>query len=384
MRRSDIMKLYEYQAKNIFDKKNILIPCGLVCSTEEELKDAFASVGKGKEAVLKSQVLVGGRGKSGGIRIVKSAKEACEDFRTLTNMEIKGLAVSKVLVEEKVEIINEYYIGITIDATSSKPILLISSRGGVDIETIAKESPSALHQEIINPLYGISSYRVCDAINKQKIPDKLSMQFVDITKKLYELFCDSDATLIETNPLVESLNGRLCAVDARLNIDDNAFFKHSEFRELKKDLNENVETFLKDKGVYFVNIGGNVGLICAGAGMTMATMDLINAMGGKPACFCDVSAGINPESIGHALHAVSNLNGVKSILVNMFGGLTRMDEVAKSLVEAWETMGGVSQPVVIRLEGTNVEEGRDIIKEHGFNMFTNLYDAVEKAVDLVR
>jgi len=378
------MKIYEYQAKKIFKENNIPIPYGLVCSSEEELEDAFVSVGKGMEAVLKSQVLVGGRGKSGGIRIVKSAEEACEDFRVLMSMEIKGLSVSKVLVEEKVEILNEYYVGITIDPTSSKPILLISSRGGVDIETIAKESPSALYQDIINPLYGISSYRVCDAINRLEIPDKLSMQFVDITKKLYEIFCHSDATLIEINPLAESLNGRLCAVDARLNIDDNAVFKHNEFRELKRDFSENVETFLKDKGVYFVYIGGNVGLICAGAGMTMATMDLVNAMGGKPACFCDVSAGINPESIGHALRTVSNLNGVKSIIVNMFGGLTRMDEVANSLVGAWKGMGGISQPVVIRLEGTNVEEGRNIIKEHGFNMFTNLYDAVEKAVDLGR
>ena len=378
------MKLYEYQAKNIFGENKIPIPYGLVCTNEKEVRDAFERVGKGKEAVLKSQVLVGGRGKEGGIRSANSLDEAVKIFNELMSMNIKGLSVSKVRIEERIKIKNEYYAGITIDPTFSKPILLISSRGGVDIEIVAKESLSALYQHIVDPRHGIPSYRVHDAIGDLGIPEKLSMQFIDITKKLYSIFVNCDATLVEINPLVESSDGELWAADARLNLDDNALFKHEEFEELKKGFSENVEMSLRDKGVYFVHIGGNVGLICAGAGMTMATMDLVNAMGGKPACFCDVSAGINPESIEHALCTVSNLNGVKSILVNMFGGLTRMDEVANSFVAAWNNMGGISQPIVIRLEGTNVEEGRKIIEEHGFSIFTNLYDAVEKAVDLGR
>jgi len=376
------MKLYEYQAKKIFKENKIPIPSGFACSSENQVADAFASLGKGQEAVLKSQVLVGGRGKAGGIRIVKSLDEVVKTFRELMSMEIKGLSVSKVLIEEKIEIRNEYYVGITIDPTFSKPIFLMSSRGGVDIETIAKESPSALYQYIIDPRYGIASYKVHNAIIDLGIPEKLSVQFIDIIKKLYNIFHNFDATLIEINPLVESWDGKLCAVDARLNIDDNALFKHEEFEELKKDFGENIEISLKDKGVYFVYLGGNVGLICAGAGMTMATMDLVNAMGGKPACFCDVSAGINPQSIGLALRTVSNLNGVKSVLINMFGGLTRMDEVAKSFIAAWQNMEEISQPIVIRLEGTNVEEGRKIMKENGFDILTNLYDAVKKAVDL--
>ncbi|MCK4828222.1 acetate--CoA ligase family protein, partial [bacterium] len=198
------MKLYEYQAKNIFKENKIPIPSGFVCSNENQVADAFASVGKGQEAVLKSQVLVGGRGKSGGIRIVKSLDEVVKTFRELMSMSIKGLPVSKVQIEEKIKIRNEYYVGITIDPTFSKPILLMSSRGGVDIETIAKESPSALYQYIVDPRYGIPSYRVHDAIGNLGIPEKLSMQFIDITKKLFNIFVSCDATLVEINPLVES------------------------------------------------------------------------------------------------------------------------------------------------------------------------------------
>ena len=174
----------------------------------------------------------------------------------------------------------------------------------------------------------------------------------------------------------------MIAVDARLNIDNNALFKHPELEQLKEDFSASEEMYLRDYGIHFVYTGGNVGLICVGAGMTMATMDLVTTMGGKPACFCDMSAGINPKSMELALRTVSSLNGVKSILVNMFGGITRMDEVANSFIAAWTAMGGIPLPIVIRLEGTNVAEGTKIVKNHGFELFTNLYDAVKKAVDL--
>jgi succinyl-CoA synthetase beta subunit len=376
------MKLYEYQAKNYFRENQIPVPNGIVCSTENEAKDAFTRVGKEKEVVLKSQVLVGGRGKSGGIKSAKSVDEIVHAFKALLGMNIKGLPVSKVLIEEKIEIKNEYYVGFTIDPTASQPILLISSKGGMEVETIAKESPSALYQYIVNPRYGVPSYQILKAMNELSISREISDQLIDVVKKLYKIFCSFDATLTEINPLVESSNGKLIAVDARLNIDNNALFKHPGLEDLRKEFSENKETYLKGKGVDFVYVGGNIGLICAGAGMTMATMDLVNAMGGKSACFCDVSAGINPQSMELAMKTVSDLEGVKSILVNMFGGLTRMDEVANSFVVAWKNMGGISIPVVMRLEGTNVEEGRRIMKENGFEMFTNLYDAVRKAVEL--
>lgn len=378
------MKLYEYQAKKIFREKGIPIPYGMVCSSEKDVHDAFAGVGKGQEAVLRSQVLVGGRGKSGGIRTVQTPDEAIETFLELMGMEIKGFPVSKVLVEERIEIRREYYVGITVDPTFSRPILLISSRGGMEVETVAEQTPEELYQYIVNPRYEIPSYRVIKAIQKLGISNKLSFQFIDIVKKLYEVFCGYDSTLAEINPLVESQDGKLIAADARLNIDDNAHFKHQGFEEFEEDFGDNTEMSLRKKGVHFVYVGGNIGLICAGAGMTMATMDLITDMGGKPACFCDISAAVNPEGMELALQTVSSLNGVKAIIINMFGGVTRMDQVANSFIAAWKNMGGIAQPIAIRLEGTNVEEGRKIMKEHGFEMFTNIYDAVNKAVDLGR
>lgn len=376
------MKLYEYQAKKIFEENGIAIPNGLICLTEKELEDAFLAIGKGQEVVLKAQMLVGGRGKSGGIKIAESKEEAIRLFRGLIGFSIKGFPAAKVLVEEKIEIQHEYYVGITIDPTFSKPILLMSSKGGMDIEAISKELPSALYQYLIDLRYGIPSHRVVNAINELGISKELSFQLIDIVQKLYKIFRSSDAALIEINPLVESENGKLIAVDARLNIDNNALYKHLEFDDLRKEFTENREAFLKTKGVDFVYLGGDVGLICAGAGLTMATMDLVNSYGGRPACFCDVSGGINPNSMELAIKTVSSLDGVKSILVNMFGGVTRMDEVAKSFLEAWRNLGGISLPVVIRLEGTNVKEGRRMMREHGFEMFTNAYDAVQKAVEL--
>lgn len=377
-----LVKLYEYQAKDIFKKYGIPVPEGIVSSVEEDIKNNFFNISKGNGAVLKSQVLVGGRGKAGGVKIVKSVEEAIQTFKELLGMNIQGLKVSKALLEELIDIRKEYYLGVTIDPTFCLPVLLMSSQGGMEIEAITQSNPSALEQYIINPRYGIPSYEILNLMSALGLPASLSLQFIDIAKKLYQVFLDHDAILTEINPLVESNQGQLMAVDARLNVDDNGLFKHPKLLELKKEFSETKEIYLRSHGIEFVYTGGNIGLICAGAGMTMATMDFVNAMGGKPACFCDVSGGINPESMEIALRTISGLEGVKVILVNMFGGVTRMDEVANSFIVAWQRMGGLSLPVVIRLEGTNVEEGRKTMREHGFEMYTNLYDTVKKAVDL--
>ena len=376
------MKLYEYQAKAIFKRYGIPVPEGIVSSADEEIRNHFLSISRGKAAALKSQVLVGGRGKAGGVRIVKSVEMAIRTFNELLGMNIHGSTVSKVLLEEAINIKKEYYVGVTIDPTFCLPILLMSSKGGMEIETITQNNPSSLGQYIINPRYGIPSYEILNIMGAVGSPTSLSLQFIDVARKLYRVFIHHDAMLTEINPLVESDQGQLIAVDARLNVDDNALFKHPELLELKNEFVETKEIYLRNHHVEFVYTGGNIGLICAGAGMTMATMDLVNSMGGKPACFCDVSGGINPESMEAALKTVSHLDGVKVILVNMFGGVTRMDEVANSFIAAWQRMGGLSVPLVIRLEGTNVVEGRKTMREHGFEMYTNLYDSVKKAVDL--
>lgn len=375
------MNLYEYQAKKIFGDYEIPTPRGLVCTTEGEARDGYAALGS-NEVVLKAQTQVGGRGKSGGIKVARSSEESLHIFRELIGMRIKSSPVSKVLIEEKIDIRNEYYVGITIDPTACKPILLMSSRGGVDVEQIARESPSELGGYIVHSLADVPSYEIIQLMNQVGIPSEFSLPLTAITKKLYSIFCRSDANLVETNPLACSSDGKLIAVDARLNVDGNALFKHPEFVALKGEFSDDKEMSLKDRGIHFVYVGGNVGLICVGAGMTMATMDLVNSMGGKPACFCDMSAGINPESMELAIKTVSRLEGVQSILVNMFGGITRMDEVAHSFVTAWKNMGGVPLPIVIRLQGTNVDEGTRIVKEQGFEIFTSLYEAVKKAVEL--
>lgn len=375
------MNLFEYQAKKIFRDYEIPIPRGLVCTTEGEARDGYRTLGN-NEVVLKAQTQVGGRGKSGGIKIARSSEESAHIFRELIGMHIKSSPVSKVLIEEKIDIRNEYYIGITIDPTACKPILLMSSRGGVDVEQIARESPSALGGYIVHSLTDVPSYEIIELMKQVGIPSELSLPVTAITKKLYSIFSRSDANLVEMNPLACSSDGKLIALDARLNIDGNALYRHPEFAELKGEFPDDKEMSLKDRGIHFVYVGGNVGLICVGAGMTMATMDLVNSMGGKPACFCDMSAGINPESMELAIKTVSRLEGVQSILLNMFGGITRMDEVAHSFVTAWKNMGGVPLPIVIRLQGTNVDEGTRIVKEHGFEIFTSLYEAVKKAVEL--
>jgi len=376
------VKLYEYQAKAIFKKYGIPVPEGIVSSAEEEIRNNFFSISRGKGAVLKSQVLVGGRGKAGGVKIAKSVEVAIQTFNELLGMNIHGSTVSKVLLEEVINIKKEYYVGVTIDPTFCLPILLMSSDGGMEIETITQNNPSRLGQYIINPRYGIPSYEILNIMGALGLPTSFSLQFIDVARKLYQVFLHHDAMLTEINPLAESDQGRLIAVDARLNVDDNGLFKHPELLELKREFAETKEIYLRNHRVEFVYTGGTIGLICAGAGMTMATMDLVNSMGGKPACFCDVSGGINPESMEVALKTVSHLDGVKVILVNMFGGVTRMDEVANSFLAAWQRMGGLSLPLVIRLEGTNVEEGRKTMREHGFEIYTNLYDTVKKAVDL--
>jgi len=269
------VKLYEYQAKAIFKKYGIPVPEGVVSSAEEEIRNNFLSISRGKGAVLKSQVLVGGRGKAGGVKIAETEEMAIQTFNELLGMNIHGSKVSKVLLEELINIKREYYVGVTIDPTFYLPILMMSSQGGMEIEAITQNNPSRLGQYIINPRYGIPSYEIVDIMRALGLPTSCSLQFIDIATKLYHVFLDHDAMLTEINPLVESDQGGLIAVDARLNIDDNGLFKHPELLELKKDFAETEEINLKSHGVEFVYIGGNVGLFCVGAGMTMATMGLV-------------------------------------------------------------------------------------------------------------
>jgi len=368
------MDLMEHQAKEIFLQYGIPVPKGMVLYHESALADALSTIGVDKFGVVKAQVLTGGRGEVGGIKVVDSLTQAREAVRAILGMRIKGLTVEKVLVEEKLDIKNEYFIGITIDP-ESLPALLISPKGGRDIEQIAKEFPTAIGKYLIRLKNGLPSFEVIELAKSLGLHHTLWGGLVDIAGKLYKAFCEKEATLIEVNPLVETEGGKLIAADGLLNVDDNALFRHSEFSQLRKELREMV---LKDKGVDYIDLGdGEVGLLCAGAGMTMLTMDLVVQLGAKARCFIDMSHGVNPVGFTAALEVLASEPGVRYVLVNMFGGLTRMDEVAKSMLQAIESMGAkFPKPMVIRLQGTNVDEGQRIMREAGYEVYSELEEVM--------
>lgn len=369
------MDLMEHQAKEIFLQYGIPVPKGMVIYDESALADALSTIGVDKFGVIKAQVLTGGRGKAGGIKLVDSLTQAREAVRAILGMRIKGLTVEKVLVEEKLDIKNEYFVGITIDPEALLPTLLISPKGGIDIEQIAKEFPAAIGKYLIRLKTGLPSFEVIELAKSLGLQHALWGGLVDIAGKLYKAFCEKEATLIEINPLIETKGGKLIAADGRLNVDDNALFRHPELSQLKKEFREMV---LKDKGVDYIDLGeGEVGLLCVGAGMTMLTMDLVAQLGTKARCFIDMSHGVNPVGFTAALEVLTSEPSVRYVLVNMFGGLTRMDEIAKSMLQAIESMGAkFPKPMVIRLQGTNVGEGQRIMREAGYQVYTELEEVM--------
>lgn len=377
------MNVYEYQAKEIFRQNGIVTPEGQVVETEEELIAVYRTLGP--HVMLKAQVQTGGRGKAGGIRGVSSEKEAVENFKELLKLTIKGLPVNKILVEQKVAIKNEYYLGITIDPSTNLPALILSSKGGMDVEKLSEDFPDQLRELIIDPRYPLANFAVKDLVIKLGFSSQLVNQYVKLINKLYHVFAENKAILVEINPLVLTEDNQLIAADGRLAIDDNAINFYPNLTKLAEETDsKTIERQLKKQGIDYVELEGNVGIISVGAGETMATMDLISREGGKPACFLDFSGGVKPETITVALKTVINRPEVKSILINIFGGLTRIDKVAEGLIYAMKSLGKVSKPFAIRLEGTNADVGRKLIKEYGLEPCFSLQEAVTKAVQGVR
>jgi len=371
------MNLYEYQAKEIFQQYGIPVPKGLVAKDGASLQEAFRIIGQDSFGVVKAQVLTGGRGKAGGIKVVDSLSQARQAFGNILGMRIKELTVDKVLVEEKLDIKNEYYMGITIDPEASLSVLLMSSRGGMDIEEIASGHPSCIGKYVIEQRNGLPSLGVMELALSLGFPIELRSELVDIAGKLYKVFCETEATLAEINPLVETKGGKLIAADARLNIDDNALFRHPELSKLKKEFKEMA---LKDKGLDYIDLEtGDVGLLCVGAGMTMLTMDLVAQAGEKARCFLDISHGINPEGLSTALELLASDPSIKYVLVNMFGGISRMDEIAAFMLQGIEVMDKqLPKQVVIRLQGTNAKEGKRLMNEAGYDVYTELEEVMDK------
>jgi succinyl-CoA synthetase beta subunit len=379
------MRLYEYQVKEIFRSYNIPIPKGYLVKEKGQIRDAFSSLETSNGIVLKAQVLAGGRGKAGGVRFAYSPDEASALLEQIKSSEIGAYKGSKILFEEKVTIQEELYLGLIIDPVAGQPTFLASSRGGIDVEEIARKFPHLLGKMNIDLTYGILDYKVREILTRVGIPKSLFGQFISISKRLYEVFLDYEAILIEINPLIFSEEGDLVAADARMSVDDAALFRRPELKELRGSREKSLEEHLKDDyQLEFVDLQGNIGLVSGGAGMTMTAMDLIGLEGGKPACFMDCSANVSPEGYEMALRTVSSKEGVSSILVNIFGGLTRMDQVGEYLVEAIKKIGDIKQPIAIRLEGTNAEQGRRTVEEAGFQCYETFEEAVKRAVELGR
>ncbi len=372
------MKLHEYQSKQIFAKYGIPIPKGRVAATADEAKQIAKDLGG--RVVIKSQVLVGGRGKAGGIRLAKSPDEAAELADKILTMEIKGLPVRKVLVDEAANIETEIYLGITNDRAARRPVMMASSAGGVEIEEVARLTPEKIIKAYIDPLLGLRDYQARDVAVGIDLPREHWQLFGQITKGLWQAYQDCDATLAEINPLVITAENKLLAVDGKMLIDDNALFRQhalSEMRDLDAEAPSEIEA--RRYGLSFIKLDGNIGCMVNGAGLAMTTMDIIKLFGGEPANFLDIGGGAGADKVAAAMRIILADSNVKAVLFNIFGGITRCDEVARGVLVAMNEVKP-KVPMVVRLVGTNAEEGREILANAKMITADTLADAAQKAV----
>uniref|UniRef100_A0A7V3V008 Succinate--CoA ligase [ADP-forming] subunit beta n=1 Tax=candidate division WOR-3 bacterium TaxID=2052148 RepID=A0A7V3V008_UNCW3 len=372
------MKIHEYQAKEIFSTAGIPVPREKVACTPEEARNCAEQIGP--PVVLKEQVLVGGRGKAGGVKIAKTLTEVETVAASILKMEIKGLRVQKILVSECVDIKSEYYLGITIDRAARKPVILASAAGGVEIEEVAKNTPEKIIRAEIDPLLGLLPFQLRNVSLALFSEPRLTPEFTGIAQKLYRLFTERDCSLIEINPLVITGKGTLLALDAKINFDDNALFRHPE-NEALRDLSaeEPTEVEAKKAGLSYIKLSGNVGCVVNGAGLAMATMDLIKRYGGEPANFLDVGGSSSPEKMALAMRIILSDPNVKAILVNIFGGITRCDDIARGLLIA-QQQANITVPVVARLAGTNAEQAQKILENSPVLWAKTMTQAVKLAV----
>ena len=375
------MKVHEYQAKGFFEKYGVPVDRHYLCRTADEAVEAYRALGGGK-AVVKAQVHTGGRGKAGGVKLGSSEEEIREKANAILGMTIKGYTVDRVLVSEAVDIAAEYYVSILVDRKSKCPMMMLSRSGGMDIEQVARETPEKIEKVIIDPTIGMADFKANEAAWKL-FDDKAQVrQAAKMFKALYKLFVEKDASLVEINPLVLLKDGTLRAIDAKMTFDNNALFRHDAVTEsTAHDEDEKKEQWAKEHGFSYVNLGGKIGCMVNGAGLAMATMDMIKLYGGEPANFLDIGGSSNPEKIVEAMKLLISDKHVNTILINIFGGITRCDDVAKGLLEALKVVG-TDIPIVIRLTGTNEAEGREILKGTHFNVATSMADAGHKAVEI--
>jgi succinyl-CoA synthetase beta subunit len=376
------MKLHEYQSKTIFSKYGIPIPKGRVAATAQEAKQIAEELGC--RVVIKAQVLVGGRGKAGGVKLAKDPAEAAQLAAQILGMEIKGLPVRKVLVDEASAIDQEIYFSITNDRAMKKPVMIASAAGGIDIEEVAAKTPDKIIKSHIDPLLGLREYQARDVAVAIDLPRENIKDFVKIAMGLWEVYKATDATLAEINPLVITKDKKLVALDGKMMIDDSALFRQPELNEMRDtDEDDPSEIEARKYGLSFIKLDGNIGCMVNGAGLAMTSMDVIKLFGGEPANFLDIGGGAGADKVAAAMRIILTDPNVKAVLFNIFGGITRCDEVARGILVAMDEVKP-KVPMVVRLVGTNAEEGRKLLENAKMITAETLADAAKKAVEAAK
>jgi succinyl-CoA synthetase beta subunit len=385
------MKIHEYQGKRLLAKYGVTVPRGVVVNHEEQVRAAVEELGL--PVVVKAQIHAGGRGKGGGVKLARTADEAVEVARKMIGMKLvthqtgpEGREVRTLLIEEGLKIRQEFYLGIVLDRAVSRLVFMASSAGGMDIEEVAAHEPEKILKEAIDPAVGLQAFQARKLAFGIGLPKEVINKAVKFMTALYRAYVDLDASLAEINPFLLTEEGELYALDAKLNFDDNAMFRHKEYAELR-DLNEEdpLEIEASRHDLNYIKLDGNIGCMVNGAGLAMATMDIIKLAGGEPANFLDVGGGASQERVENAFRILLSDRNVRAVLINIFGGIVRTDMVASGVVAAARNIG-VKVPVVVRLEGTNVEKGREVIDQSGLGFVTasGMKDAAEKVVALAR
>ena len=384
------MKIHEYQAKELLKKFTVPVPRGIVAHTPEEAFQAAQELAV-QPVVVKAQIHAGGRGKGGGVKLAKTAEEARELANKMLGMKLvthqtgpEGREVRVLLIEEGLPIDKEFYLGIVLDRASGRPVFMASAAGGMDIEEVAANTPQQIFKETIDPAVGFRPFQARKLAFALGLPSELISQAAGFMQSLYAAYESMDASLLEINPFLLTKDKRLIALDAKINFDDNALFRHPDFKELR-DLNEEdpLEIEASKFDLNYIKLDGNIACMVNGAGLAMATMDIIKLAGGEPANFLDVGGGASQERVEAAFRILLADEHVRAVLINIFGGIVRCDMVARGVVEAAKKIG-VQVPVVVRLEGTNVEEGQRVLRESGLNFTVadGMKDAAEKVVSL--
>jgi succinyl-CoA synthetase beta subunit len=376
--------LYEYQGKQLFARFGIPVSDGRLATTPEEAQAAAEEIGG--PVVVKAQVLTGGRGKAGGVKLAKDPAEAEARASDILGLDINGHVVRKIWIEQASDIAKEYYLSITFDRGTKQPLFMLTTEGGVEIEQVAEENPDALARLHVDPLEGFQPYQARRLIYGAGIDDPGEQkQLLGIIEKLYKCFVESDAMLTEINPLIVTPDGEVRALDSKFTVDDSALFRHPDIAEMRDvEAADPHERLAREKGVTYVKLDGTVGILGNGAGLSMSTVDVVVVAGGRPANFCDLGGGGDAQGVVDALEVITSDDQVRSIFFNIFGGITRCDEVARGILAALDQMK-IELPIVVRLDGTNAEEGRRLLAEAApanLHVEPTMLEAAQRAVEL--